>query len=269
MIKMGFSKDVLVVTVFVLSPLLIATFVFPVNGATDVDILSHTDFMDSYGSYHIVGEVINVGDQPARFVKVVATFYDSSNVVIATDFTYTELDVILVGRKSPFDILFTDEGQIPKIHHYSLSITFSYSASRLIGLQILSNSSYTDHYGSMHIVGDIKNIGESTTTFVKVIATFYDSTGNVMDCDFTFSELDELVPNQISPFEILYTRDERIPFIETYVLTAESSQYAIVPELSSMLIAMLFMIGTVLAVVACKKNSACVGSRLAKYQKSD
>ena len=247
---MRFLKSVLVVTIFVLSIAVVASFIFPVKGVTDVDILSYANYMDSYGFYHIVGEVMNVGDQAVKYVKIIATFYDSNDVVIATDFTYTELDVLLAGRKSPFDILFTDTGQIPKIHHYNLGITFSYSTPKLVGLQILSNSSYTDGYGFVHIVGEIQNIGESRTTFVKVVATFYDSIGNVVDCDFTFSDPDELDPNQIAPFEILFTHDERMPFIESYALTAESSHYAIVPELSSMLILVLFMLVTVLIIMA-------------------
>jgi hypothetical protein len=237
-----------------LLPAVLTICILPVKAVTDVDILSHANYMDSYGFYHIVGEVMNVGDQAVKYVKIIATFYDSNNVVIATDFTYTELDVLLTGRKSPFDILFTDTGQIPKIHHYNLGITFLYSTPKLIGLQILSNSSYTDGYGFMHIVGEIENIGESRTTFVKVVATFYDSIGNVVDCDFTFSDPDELDPNQIAPFDIMFTHDERIPFRESYALTAESSHYAMVPEFPSLLILPLSMIATLLAVIVYKRK---------------
>jgi len=213
-----------------------------VKASANIQILSHTSYMDSFGYYHIVGEVQNVGDVAVKYVKIVVTFYDSNHIVIATDFTYSELDVILPGRKSPFDILFTETSQIPRIDHYSLTVTFSTTVSKPIGLQILSNSSYIDNFGFMHVVGEVKNIGSIKTTYVKIIATFYDSSGNVVDCDFTFSDPDELDPGQIAPFDITLTNEERIPLIHSYALTAESTHYAIIPEFSSMLIPLLFLV---------------------------
>lgn len=215
-----------------------------VKASASVQILSHTSYMDSFGYLHVVGEVQNIGDVAVHYVKIVVTFYDSSHVVVATDFSYTTLDVILPGRKSPFDILFTETSQIPKIDHYSLTVTFSATVSKPIGLQILSNSSYVDQWGYLHIVGEIKNIGSVKTTFVKIIATFYDQSGSVVDCDFTYSNPDELDPGQVAPFDIMLTNRERIPLIYSYALTAESTHYAIIPEFSSMPIVLLLFIST-------------------------
>ncbi|MFL6441058.1 MAG: hypothetical protein ACJ702_03770 [Nitrososphaeraceae archaeon] len=41
-------------------------------------------------AYHIVGEVTNQGNQKATFVKVSGSFYNSSDAVVAADFTYTD-----------------------------------------------------------------------------------------------------------------------------------------------------------------------------------
>jgi len=217
--------------------------------------------MDSFGYYHIVGEVQNLGDVAVKYVKIVVTFYDSSHTVIATDFTYSELDVILPGRKSPFDILFTETSQIPRIDHYSLAVTFSTTVSKPIGLQILSNSSYIDSFGFMHVVGEIKNIGSIKTTYVKIIATFYDSSGKVVDCDFTFSDPNELDPGQVAPFDIMLTNEERIPLIQSYALTAESTHYAIIPEFSSMLIMLLFMVLAFLIIHLASKHRQNIKTR--------
>ena len=102
-------------------------------------------------------------------------------------------------------------------------MTFSTTVSKPIGLQILSNSSYIDSFGFMHVVGGVKNIRSIKTTYVKIIATFYDSGGNVVDCDFTFSDPDELDPGQVAPFDITLTNEERISLIHSYALTAEST----------------------------------------------
>jgi hypothetical protein len=55
------------------------------------------------GWFHIVGEVQNNSDTPVAFVKVVATLYDDAGQVVGTDFTYTEIDLIPPGGKSPFE----------------------------------------------------------------------------------------------------------------------------------------------------------------------
>jgi hypothetical protein len=47
-------------------------------------IVSENNYVDSYGSLHIVGEVINESYESMEFVQVTATFYDASNGVVGT-----------------------------------------------------------------------------------------------------------------------------------------------------------------------------------------
>ena len=57
----------------------------------DLNITSVTAFWDPSGLYYdIVGEVENIGYGPTNFVKIVSTFYDKNNIIIGTDYTYTE-----------------------------------------------------------------------------------------------------------------------------------------------------------------------------------
>ena len=105
----------------------------------------------------------------------------------------------------------------------------------------------------MHVVGEIKNIGVYPTTYVEVIATFYDNTGKVVECGFTFSNPSDLEADQKAPFEIILMSD-RVPLVDSYEITAESDQYAVVPEFPSFLIPSLFMIATLLAVIVYKRK---------------
>ena len=57
------------------------------------------------GAYHIVGEVTNQGSQKATFVKVSTAFYNSSNAVVAADFTYTDPKDLEPGQTAPFEIV--------------------------------------------------------------------------------------------------------------------------------------------------------------------
>ena len=238
----------------ILSTLTCTFNIHPAYAAAQVNILTHSGWLDSIGYYHVSGEVENVGDGTASFVKITATFYDSSDTVVATSFTYTHLSVLLPGRKSPFEILLVDTTQAAKVHHYSLSVTFSAASPIPIGLEILSNSSYVDAVGYMHVVGEIKNIADGDATYVKVIATFYNSTGHVVATDFTYSDPSNLSPGQKAPFEILLVYTNRVPLVATYALTAESNQYAMVSEFSSALIMSLLMILSVIAIIFAKKR---------------
>ena len=57
----------------------------PVNKAASVTILSHSGYLDSIGGYHIFGEVQNLDTAPVEWVNITATFYDSSNTIIAVE----------------------------------------------------------------------------------------------------------------------------------------------------------------------------------------
>lgn len=233
--------------------LIVSTLTFTLNirsvyAAAQVNILTHSGWLDSVGYYHVSGEVENVGDTPASFVKVTATFYDSGDTVVATSFTYAMLDVLLPGRKSPFEVLLVDTTQAAKVHRYSLGVTFSTTSPIPIGLEILSNSSYIDEAGYMHVVGEIKNIEIGTATYVKVMATFYNSTGNVVATAFTYSDPSDIDPGQKAPFEVLLIYTNRVLLVATYALTAESNQYAMVSEFPSILIQSLLMFLTFFAI---------------------
>ena len=100
----------------------------------------------------------------------------------------------------------------------------------------------------MHVVGEIKNIGTGTANYVKVIATFYDEAGKVVAAEFTFSDPSDIEPGQKAPFEILLS-DERASYVAFYELTAESTQYAIVPEFHSVIALLLLTIISITVLV--------------------
>jgi len=238
----------------VLQTILLASFTIPITAAAQVNILTHSGFLDSVGYYHVVGEVQNVGDQAVDFVRVTATFYDSSDVVIATSFTYTTIELLLAGRKSPFDVIVIDETQAANVDHYSLGVTFSATEPFPQGLEILSNSSYVDGVGYMHVVGEIENIESGTATYVKVVATFYDDTGTVVGTSFTYSDPSDLDVGQTAPFEVILLHKSGVLLTANYSVTAESSQYAIVPEFPSFLVLPSFIIATLLAVIVYRRK---------------
>lgn len=241
---------------FLLQGMLVLGFMCPVRAVSEVDILTHKGFLYYDGFYHVVGEVENTGEQAVNSMKITATFYDSDDAMIATEFNYTCINVLLPKRKSPFEVIVANTTQAEKVHHYSLTVDFSLTEALPLGLEISSDSLYVDGGGRLHVVGEIKNIGEQTATHIKVIATFYDETGKVVASEFTFSDPDDLDPDQSAPFEIILAGIGTVPSVASYALTAESSQYAIIPEFSLSILLPLFMILASVAVLIARKRTA-------------
>jgi len=84
-----------------------------------------------------------------------------------------------------------------------------------VGVIILSNSSYINSIGHTHIVGEVQNGLNHNVTYVKVIATFYGVSGNVVGTASAYTDPYNLVPGEKAPFDILWT--EEIPW-DHYVL---------------------------------------------------
>ena len=94
----------------------------------------------------------------------------------------------------------------------------------------------------MHVTGEVKNVLEQTATNIKIVATFYDDGGYVLDCESAKSKPHILAPNQSAPFEIIPTMTGTVPLIVSCALISESDEYAIIPEFSLTTILSLLLI---------------------------
>jgi hypothetical protein len=80
-------------------------------------------YVNSIGNAHIVGEVMNQAPIPAKFVKIIVTFYNAYNQVVGTDFTYTDFDTLYPGQRSPFDlIVLSSSVPLYLVRAYTLSV---------------------------------------------------------------------------------------------------------------------------------------------------
>ncbi|WAM22590.1 MAG: FxLYD domain-containing protein (plasmid) [Candidatus Methanoperedens sp.] len=173
---------------------------FPTPAITPA-ILSNSNYTDTLGYYTVVGEVQNNLNSNIQFVKITAAFYDANNTVIGTDFTFTDINILKPNQKSPFELsTFPDKINPTK---YKLSLAYSITNIQpFAGLQILSNSSQIDQLGYFKIVGEVKNNGLNSSTFVKVVATYYNSSNIVIGKSFTFTDPSMIQINDTAPFEL-------------------------------------------------------------------
>lgn len=185
-----------------------------------VEVLSDNSFEDDIHYTHVVGEVRNDTGGPVEFVRINATFYDKAGKVVGTDFTYTSLDTVPRGGKSPFEVIAEVEETFDR---YSLAVEWDEAdAEAPGGLKVLSSSDFEDDLDFYHIVGEVKNTSQGRLKFVKVIATLYDKAGDVVGTDYTYTSPENLNAGQKAPFELTFLQGK--PSGSTYRLQVQGEE---------------------------------------------
>jgi hypothetical protein len=145
--------------------------------------------LDSIGFYHVVGEITNQGNQKATYVKVSGAFYNSSNTVVAADFTYTDPKDLEPGQTAPFEIIITSGATANKITSALLNVDsnqYSSVSSQIVQVSTnvkssSSSSTIVSHTTtgppphpskslsiSIRVAHDPISRGSTQTVFVKV-----------------------------------------------------------------------------------------------------
>jgi hypothetical protein len=93
-----------------------------------LSLLSHrvsTDEILDDPTMDINGEIQNNSTESLDFVKVTATFYDTTNSVIGSDFTYTDPYTLEPGQSAPFELTagFGDDLPVDEIASIKLHVS--------------------------------------------------------------------------------------------------------------------------------------------------
>jgi hypothetical protein len=74
--------------------------------------------------------------------------------------------------------------------------------SNAADIVLLSQKLKKSSFGYRHLVGQVKNIGNDTGSYVRIDLTTYDKNGDVLGTDFTYATANTLKPNQKSSFDL-------------------------------------------------------------------
>lgn len=96
------------------------------SNAADIVLLSQKLKKSSFGYRHLVGQVKNVGNDTADFVKIVLDTFDKNGDVIGTDYTYTTARTLKPDQRSSFD-LSSDSQNFKGMDHYEISLQWDNS----------------------------------------------------------------------------------------------------------------------------------------------
>jgi len=195
-----------------------------VNDKEGISLKNVVDYEDDLEYLHIIGEVVNNQDKAIEYVRIVVALYDQSNNILDTDFSFSDVQIIPPYGKSPFDVTFT--GGSSGVANYKLETEGRETNPLPMGLQLGRPRIFTDDLGYVHVVGEVRNKGDTTANYVKVNGILYDSSKNLIGVDFTFTEFSDIYPDQSSSFELTFSDVLGEP--ASYELYVESQEYGMI-----------------------------------------
>ena len=93
------------------------------------------------------------------------------------------------------------------------------------GVSILSSSQTNTAFGSTYIIGEVRNNLSNVVHYVQIVGRFYDSSGLLIDTDFTYTDPSDLAAGQSAPFEITVSDEDISDDIGSVKLAAQSNDY--------------------------------------------
>lgn len=66
--------------------------------------------VNALGKIEIIGDVTNIGDEPAKYVNLIITLYGEDGAILGVETTYTSLNTIEPGQTSPFRMISLTDG---------------------------------------------------------------------------------------------------------------------------------------------------------------
>jgi hypothetical protein len=171
----------------------------------ELQIINVSQYVDSGGTLHFVGEVQNNVGVTVEDVSVDVRLFDDEGEMLTDEEWSIPMNLIPDGDKSPFEVLFLeppDEWATFEIEpsgevaDFMLKYTYS-------DLEIVEHASDIPDFGDYQITGQVRNTGDKDAQFVQVTITLYGADGSVVSVDYTFLEGDVLESGDTAPFEIL------------------------------------------------------------------
>jgi len=184
-----------------------------ITQSESVEVLSYSWYISNLGTFVVVGEVQNVGQNNIEFIALSGIVYSTDGNDEAWSQTTVYSTEILPQQKAPFVMYFFREK--------SYSGSFSWATGNLNNVEfgiIISNE--TDNYqypnlefvnseseietdGTFTITGNILNTGTQTAGRLWVVASFYNATGHIIATGFSdYLTPDSLQAGQTTSFSV-------------------------------------------------------------------
>jgi len=174
----------------------------------DVEIAYTRWFRPDYGGLTVIGEVTNNSPKPVWLINVEVVLRDVNNIVIDTERAYVLVGVLFPGETAPFDAFFSD-GPLFDVLETSIDDYKEIEddndyilRSNYVDLEIVQQNITMKRVGRYVITGELENVGSYSARSIDVIATAYDSNGELIGVGFGWPTASVLAPNETSAFKV-------------------------------------------------------------------
>jgi hypothetical protein len=153
----------------------------------------------SHDTLFIIGEVFNNTTSPVTLIKVVANLFDADGNYLDTGTAYMwPLDLTSLGKGC-----FKISMEIPQNwSYYQFQGLTYYPSNTSTGLNIINNIGILNPDNGYRITGQVRNDGNLRSNNVDVGGTLYNNEGIPIGCEDGDIESGDLLPGQISSFQI-------------------------------------------------------------------
>lgn len=181
-------------------PTAIPTQVQAIASAEVFDTINYTS-----GDYlYFIGQIRNTGNVDLEFVEVHVILRDTNGILVASESSYSELDVIPVGETSPFEVMFFETPQSWQSFETNVEGDEADFLEPYVDFEVISSQGNVPSFGDYYINGEIRNVGLQDAEFVEVIAALYDANDQIIGLAFTYSDFDKVTAGGSSPFEMYF-----------------------------------------------------------------
>ena len=194
----------------------------------EVSIQNDQMYFGDDGSLHIIGEIQNNFNAPLNQIEVQASLF-SNGVLVDSIKRGPLLNTIMPEMRGPFDFIILGD-KAKNVDEYSLDIVYKISEPKGQVLDITESNFERDSFDNLVITGTVTNRGEITANTIVVIATLYDTEGNVAGVSKTQVEPDYLRANDETFFFVQIPDKSQLNPIVDYSVVAQSEEYTAVPE---------------------------------------
>lgn len=198
-------------------------------------IQNDQQYIGDDGVLHIVGEIVNDVDVPLAGTTVHIAIFDANDKNVLTKEARSLVNTIMPGMKGPFDLMLTDN-QLAEVGidkdevTYAMELDYDFTIPKMQVIDITESDLSRDRHNNLIISGTVTNGGEITANTISVVATLYDDAGSVAAVARVHPEPDYLRAGESAFFIISVLDKVHAAEIGKYHLTAESEEYAAVPE---------------------------------------
>ncbi len=197
---------------------------YDLKAAASVEMRDVYGYLDEFGYYVVIGEVVNVDSTPIHFVEIIVTFLDKDRELLYQLPVSAALETIHPGQTSPFEVTLRDTEDAALVRSYEVEIgDAAPTTSKESKLSVIFHKLEISE-NTIVVSGRIVNDGVSVSTNTKAMVVLYDIIGEPLRFSAVFTDPIDILAFASGVFSVSFKVDDTAN-LSGYAISSESSWY--------------------------------------------